>query len=72
MIWFLLFWVSCGVLNHGLYFSYQQKNWPSIAKEHYSYQIRSSLFVSIFGPMALISLIVFISSHGGFKGFKLY
>jgi hypothetical protein len=60
------------VLNHGLYFAFQQKKWPNIAKVYYDQQFKASIFISIFGPLALLSLISFIPIHGGFKGFKLY
>ena len=74
MIEFILFWVACGVLSHGMMLAYFQREWSMLAEESYKGDFISSLIPALFGPGGLAASVVFLITMGcNFKhGFKLY
>jgi len=63
-------WLLCSFLNYGLEFAYWQNKWPTIAKQHYKQDKKEAIFMSMFGPLALIITLSFIIQDK-YYGFKL-
>lgn len=73
MVWILVCsWIICSVVSFGMGFAYFQRAYPIIAKENYSEDILFAIILSIFGPISLLSNIVWIKlfSIHGYQGLK--
>lgn len=68
----IISWIICGILSHGLGFAYWQRAYSILARDDYWLDWVSSVAISMFGPFALISNIIFIfyTSERGYQGFK--
>jgi len=61
-------WVICGVLSYGITFAFYQKQFPTIAKEHYDAHKSFATKMAMFGPINLLAALIV---YGGYKhGFK--
>ena len=60
MIYFILFWIICGVLHYGMHMAYFQRAFPTIARFHYNSDRKNALWMSLFGPAALLAHLLFL------------
>lgn len=67
-----IIWAICGFLSFGLQFAYYQRAYPTLAKEYRSNDLLFCFLTSLFGPIALVSNLLFINfvSNYGYQGFK--
>lgn len=67
-MWYLIgavVWAVCGVLAYGVSFAYDQKEYENIAKEREGEDRKVALISLLFGPIALIELLI---EHGAKHG----
>lgn len=53
-----LFYVVCMVFSFGFIYGYLQLEWPRLAEKDRKGDIRMSLCISLFGPMAMILILL--------------
>lgn len=73
LIYIKLLWLICAVFTAGWYLAYFQGEYPEIAKEEYSKDLRNGwLFGLMFGPVNIFPILVFKAYKYGFMNpFKL-
>jgi hypothetical protein len=70
IVWIVLLWLLCGIINYGMMFAYWQRNFPAGAEKEYSKDMFREIVISLFGPIALLSGSVFLLSNPKWYGFK--
>ncbi len=66
----ILIWVVCSVADYGFNFAYFQREYPTIAEEHYKEDIIMCAITSLAGPASLIGTILMWIIRGKFPLFK--
>lgn len=67
MILFLIFWLVCSILAYGFCFSFYQNKYPIAAKNDYMEDVFYALLLSLFGPVAIITVILMKQYKYGLK-----
>lgn len=67
---YIIAWLGFGILAHGLYFAYVQREYPEMAKECYKDDLAVSALMIPLGLSGFIAAL--ITTKFGSKGFKLY
>jgi len=64
-------YVLCIILDYGIYFAWQQREYPSFAEKYYEWDIILSILFCLIQPIGLIMTICMCK--GGFKhGLKFW
>jgi hypothetical protein len=65
---FIVSWFACGVLSYGITLAYFQRNWPTMARKHYSSDVRLAICMGIIGPMGAV--FAYCRSHRAKHGLQ--
>ena len=71
MIYFII-WLVCSVISYSISFAYFQKEFNDIAEEHYYEDMKECLFLSIFGPISLFSVLIHVNKKVFKYGLKFW
>ena len=63
----ILVWIVCAVFNYGLVFAHFQGTYTMIAKKYYYNDMVYAIFVSLFGPIALIMTFIVLDIKQGWR-----
>ena len=54
---FVVLWVACGVISYGMTFAYFQREFPTLAEEHYRKHVGSALSSVFFGLIGILAIV---------------
>jgi hypothetical protein len=59
----------CGILAYGIMFAYWQREFPSLAEDHYILDRNRALGIVVFGIIGLVSVSIFMLNNT-YRGMK--